>query len=290
MKRCLACQQLYSRDEERCRTCDFAPTRVDGFPAYAPELAAGGGGFKASYFADLARLEERNFWFRARNALIVWAIKKYCPNFRSFLEIGCGTGYVLAGIAEAFPEVSFEGSEVFAAGLTFAAARVPAARFIQMDARRIPYRDEFDAIGAFDVLEHIEEDDVVLAEACAALKPGGVLLLTVPQHDWLWSPADDYACHVRRYAAGDIHAKLRSAGFEILRSTSFVSLLLPAMLLSRVRTRSSDAPMDPTAELKLPDGLNTLLYKVMMWEVGLIRTGVNMPVGGSRLVVARRVS
>lgn len=257
--------------------------------SYAPEYARGGGGFKANYYAELARLEGANFWFRARNALILWAIRKYCASFESFLEIGCGTAYVLSGVAGAFPHARLRGSEIFVAGLEFAAERLPSADFMQMDAREIPFRDEFDVVGAFDVLEHIEEDERVLAQVYAALKPGGCLLLTVPQHPWLWSAADAYACHVRRYRPTELHRKMKNAGFEVRRSTSFVTALLPALMASRLaRTNAVGQKFDPLAEFNISFWLNAMLEKVLAFERGLIRVGMNLPVGGSRLIVARK--
>jgi SAM-dependent methyltransferase len=288
MKRCLSCQHTFSSSATDCPTCGFSPALEDGFQLYAPDFAKSGGGFKASYFSELARLEARNFWFRSRNQLIIWTLNKYCKDFQSFLEVGCGTGFVLSGVSQAFSGTTLLGSEIFTAGLGYAAARLPSVKFIQMDARNIPYRDEFDVIGAFDVLEHIEDDVTVLREVRAALKANGFLFITVPQHGWLWSPVDDYACHVRRYSASELHTKLESVGFEIVRSTSFVSLLLPAMLLSRVKQRHAQSSIDPADELKLSRSLNAFLYKVMQAEVALIKSGINLPIGGSRLVVARR--
>lgn len=288
MKRCLACQHPYTSSAMRCPTCGFLPALEDGLPLYAPDFAKGGGGFKSSYFSELASLEAKNFWFRSRNQLIGWALRKYCKNFQSLFEVGCGTGYVLSGVSKEFPDATLLGSEIFTVGLGFAAARLPSVNFIQMDARNIPYREEFDVIGAFDVLEHIEEDVTVLREVHSALKANGFFFLTVPQHSWLWSPVDEYACHVRRYSALELHQKLESAGFEVVRSTSFVSLLLPAMLLSRIMQRYAKTSIDPADELKLSGGLNAFLYKVMQIEVGLIKSGINFPFGGSRLVVAKR--
>ncbi|WP_153147564.1 class I SAM-dependent methyltransferase [Dechloromonas sp. H13] len=288
MKRCLSCQHIFSSFATDCPACGFSPVLKDGFQLYAPDFAESGGGFKASYFSELARLEAQNFWFRCRNQLIVWALNKYCKDFQSFLEVGCGTGFVLSGVSQAFPAATLLGSEIFTAGLGYAAARLPSVKFIQMDARNIPYRDEFDVIGAFDVLEHIDDDVTVLREVRAALKEKGFLFITVPQHAWLWSPVDEYACHVRRYSASELHSKLESVGFEIVRSTSFVSVLLPALLLSRVKQRYTQSNIDPADELKLSTGLNALLYKVMQAEFGVIRSGINLPIGGSRLVVAKR--
>jgi len=108
-----------------------------------------------------------------------------------------------------------------------------------MDARKIPFEEEFDVIGLFDVIEHIEEDDLVLSQVNSALKSNGVVIITVPQHMCLWSAADEYACHIRRYSKYEIEQKITNAGFEILRSTSFVTLLLPALFLSRMQKSQS---------------------------------------------------
>lgn len=288
MKVCLHCNYIFSSDEWTCPACGNQPERLSGMEAHAPEFANGGGGFKPEYFSELSRLEAGNFWFRARNELILWALRKYQPNASTFLEVGCGTGFVLSGISRTSPKIVLSGSEIFLAGLSHAAKRVPAAHFMQMDARRVPFEEEFDAIGAFDVLEHIEEDGKVLAQLYRAIKPGGVLLLTVPQHPWLWSASDDYACHVRRYTRVEIEQKILTAGFELLRSSSFVTSLLPAMMLSRVFQRKKTKDFDPVGELKINAALNKSFYDLMMLELAGIRAGMNYPVGGSRLVIAER--
>ena len=288
MKRCLLCKIQYENICDKCPDCNSAVPVIEGFEAYAPNLALNSPGFKPEYFRDLVMLEATNFWFRARNELIRWALGTYQPDAKTFFEVGCGTGFVLSGIAEAHPDIELHGSEIFLAGLSYAADRVPTAHLMQMDARDVPFKDEFDAIGAFDVLEHIEEDETVLVQLHEALKPGGVLLLTVPQHPWLWSASDDYACHVRRYSARELREKLVGSGFRIERSTSFVSLLLPAMLFSRLKKNHTNIENDPAAELRLPTLLNILFLGVMRFEQILIRLGVCFPLGGSRLIVARK--
>lgn len=289
MKKCLACGAIFPSLNSRCPSCSWEPEMQEGFQAYAPAMSQEGGGFKAAYFADLADMEVGHFWFRARNRLIIWALKKYYPGFRSFLEIGCGTGYVLSGIAKACPEAQLQGSEIFTAGLVFAASREPLVKFMQMDARHIPFVDEFDAIGAFDVIEHIEADVQVLKQIHESLKVRGIMLLTVPQHAWLWSPVDEYACHVRRYSAKELHAKIERAGFEILRSTSFVSTLLPVMWASRFTQKRSEKTIDASAEARISPTLNRIFEFFLGAEVAMIRNGVNFPLGGSRLVVARKL-
>lgn len=263
---------------------------INGFEVWAPEFAREGGGYSADLFGQIAPLEERSFWFQARNWLIRRLIRQHMPSLRSYLEIGCGTGFVTRGVAEEFPAAELTGSEIFVDGLAMAARRVPTARLVQMDARNLPSVAEFDVVGAFDVIEHIEEDERVMANVHRALRPDGLFVITVPQHGWLWSPADDHAHHVRRYSARELHEKLNATGFEVLRSTSFVTILLPAMLLSRMlQRRTTGGEYDPWAELRIPGWLNRILGCFMKPELWLIKWGMNLPVGGSRLVVARRI-
>lgn len=288
MKICLECDEVFSSDGWICSACGYEPTRFNDMEVHAPEFANTGGGFKAEYFSELAQLESSNFWFQARNELILWALRRYQPNASTFLEVGCGTGFVLSGISRTFPNIALSGSEIFLAGLSHAAKRVPSAHFMQMDARRVPFVEEFDAIGAFDVLEHIEEDEKVLAQLHGAIRPGGILLLTVPQHPWLWSASDEYACHVRRYTRKEIEQKVFTAGFELLRSSSFVTSLLPAMMLSRVLQRGKTKDFDPAKELRINAALNRIFYRLMSLDIFGIKLGMDYPLGGSRLIVARK--
>jgi SAM-dependent methyltransferase len=288
LRRCLRCDAGFSGGGWHCPQCGYEPARIGGFPAFAPEEAGGAGGYDPSQFAELARLEAGNFWFRARNHLIAWAIARHFPGARSLLEVGCGTGFVLAGIAAAFPALKLTGTEAATAGLAFAAARAPGASLLQMDGRRVPFRDEFDVVGAFDVIEHIEDDRAVLAELRAAAVPGGGVLVTVPQHRWLWSEYDARAGHLRRYRARELASRIAEAGLEIVRMTSFVALLLPVMYLSRRAQRAPGAGYDPLAELRVAPWLNRMLESALGAERALIRAGVNFPAGGSLLAVARR--
>lgn len=288
MRRCLACDARFAASGFTCTSCGAAPAVVESFTTFAPELARDGGGFEAEAFARLAEIEPRSFWFRSRNRLIVWALRRHFPGAASMLEIGCGTGFVLAGLRAALPHLSLSGSELFGEALRFARERIEDAELYQMDARDIPFVEEFDVIGAFDVLEHIAEDETVLAQMHAATRPGGGILLTVPQHPWLWSPYDDYAHHQRRYRRAEVVGKVERAGFAVERVTSFVTFLLPLMAASRVRVRRR-GEIDLASDLSCPPRLDAALERVLALELGLIARGRSLPAGGSLLVAARRV-
>ena len=124
MKQCLHCSQEFESLDWHCPRCGLQPERSGNLLVFAPELAHNSSGFKASYFGPLVALEVGHFWFRVRNALIIWALGKYGARVSSFMEIGCGTGFVLQGISRGFPKIRLVGSEIYPEGIAFAAERI----------------------------------------------------------------------------------------------------------------------------------------------------------------------
>jgi len=242
--------------------------------------------FPCKAFDYLSTKEDNHWWFRSRNQIIIWILRYKAGDLRNFLEVGCGTGYVISGIARTFPSLRLEASEYFEDGLIFARQRVPTCQFRQLDARNMSQKDVYDCIGCFDVIEHINQDELVLHNFNKSLRRGGLLFLTVPQHPWLWSAADDYAHHVRRYTRSEILRKVTNAGFRPQYCTSFVSLLLPLMALQRLLARKNK--YDPDSEFKISPLLNNLLFLVMQIEYFLLRIGLRLPAGGSLLLLASK--
>ncbi len=288
MKRCTQCRCTYEGPDWHCPSCGASPPVLAGFLAFAPDLAVANDGMEPDVHHCLDRLQELSFWFRVRNRLIEDLVRRYFPTAERVLEIGCGTGYVLQALRTALPQSCLSGSEIYANGLPYAANRIgPEVSLFQMDAREIPYAAELDLICAFDVLEHVEEDERVLHQLYRALRPGGGVLLSVPQHPFLWSSADEISFHKRRYRRGELESKCRNAELDIIYSTSFVTSLLPLMLLQRL-VRGRRKNYDADAELALPRHLDQALEFILEMERKTLRAGVSFPFGGSRFVAARR--
>lgn len=287
MRRCVRCAATWVECDWVCARCGHAPKSADGVLRFAPELDSGTG-YNDAFFSTLASLEAGHFWFEGRNALIIWSMRRFLPGCASFLEIGCGTGFVLRGLREAFPAMALSASEVSVAGLAFAKLRLRDGVYYQMDARNIPFECEFDGVGAFDVLEHVDDDERAMAETYRAIRPGGCFVVTVPQHGWLWTDVDARSHHVRRYSRRDLEGKLRGAGFEIAWSTSFMTLLLPLIVASRFAGVKPGGGCAVEGELRIGTMANRACAAAFAIERAAIRAGMTFPIGSSLLMVARR--
>lgn len=261
---------------------------IDGIKCYAPSLAQTNDGFEEDSFEALYKVEDKNFWFKSRNQMIGLLTKRYCQDIQiqSFLEIGCGTGYVLKELSQNV-NLSLTGSEIYVKGLTYARLRNPSINFIQMDAREMPFQNEFHCVGAFDVLEHITEDREVMHNVFQALKPGGHFFITVPQYPFMWSHLDDMACHKRRYTKSELLKKLKAEGFECKYIGSFIFSLFPFMVISRYLKKNERSA---SYELKLSPRLNSIFMMITQVDIFLIKIGVRLPFGGSIVCVATKPS
>lgn len=271
-----------------CAQCGAQPQQRDGYQVLMDAENAPKASYDVNHFAGLAAIEEGYFWFEGRNAIILQAIARYIPAFGNFMELGCGTGFVLAAIAKAYPQVQLSAGDYFGEALAFAHRRVPDACLYQLDAHDLPFEAEFDVMGAFDVIEHIAADEVVLAQMAKATRPGGYLLLTVPHHKSLWTNTDVSMGHERRYTRDELRTKVERAGFEVLYTTAFVALLSPAIFAARYARQVSNMPVTAAEDVKISPAINAILRRVMALETALLGRGVRFSIGGSRLLIAQK--
>jgi hypothetical protein len=95
---------------------------------------------------------------------------------------------------------------------------------------------------------------------------------------------------VRRYHSKNLKKKVKRAGFKVLKTTSFISLLLPLMIIARLPKQKHNWEIDPTSEFKISDSINTVFERVLDLERSMIRLGLSFPAGGSLLLIARKVT
>jgi len=180
---------------------------------------------------DLLLEAEKGAWFRHRNLKIEALLRAY-PFEGPFYETGAGNGAVSAYLqGRGFEIVAIEPLAAGAANCRKQGIRtVYEATLEQLE---LP-AESVGAIGAFDVLEHLERPELLLKEAARVLRPGGLFFVTVPAHQFLWSEIDEFSGHYRRYGRGTLRSLFQQNEFEPLKSGYFMNLLVAPAFLSRV--------------------------------------------------------
>jgi 2-polyprenyl-3-methyl-5-hydroxy-6-metoxy-1,4-benzoquinol methylase len=268
-------------------------TVLDGIKCYNPDVANSYADYPAGGFELTDRHAPISFWVRSRNRLFKSIVYDRIPKTgkTKFLEIGCGTGDFIQQIVEN-GNLEITGSEIYLQGLVYARKNLPGVDFIQFDVTRGDIGERFDLIVAFDVIEHIERDAAAISNINTMLQQGGTLIASVPQHMFLWSELDEIVKHKRRYSRRELETKLRENGFDISYSTSFVFVLFPLMLISRIFDRKRDqSGVDEKGlekRVTFHPVLNRIFDFVMRIDEALIRLGVSLPFGGTLVVIAKK--
>ena len=143
----------------------------------------------------------------------------------------------------------------------------------------------FDLVCAFDVIEHVEQDGQAVCALAQLLKPGGVLLTTVPAYPWMYGPHDAAHHHKRRYNKAAYVALMVGAGLKVDRATFFNTLLFPLAVLQRMAKKITRS--DRGDDVMPPPWLNRLFGSIFEAE-GPLLDKIDLPLGLSLLVSAYR--
>lgn len=235
-------------------------------------------------FSLHAAVEDRHWWFVARREIIFEILRRYVPrnHHKLVLEIGCGTGGNLRYLQGHY---RVTGVDISPEAVSFARERL-GCPVLEGDFREI-YPETFadvDVVLLADVLEHIEDDRGFLSDILSRIRPGGIILLTVPAHDFLWSKHDVVLGHVRRYSRKQLMAVCEGLPVEIEYGTFFNSLLFPLIALYRYLPEGKAR----VSNLSLPSSLlNRLLLSLFRIEKFLLKIGP-LPLGVSFLTVLKK--
>lgn len=239
-------------------------------------------------YRQFVELEESHFWFVGRRRIFMHLLDG-ALNGRAdlrVLDVGCGAGGMLAPLARHGHVTGIDTSAElvsFCRERGFSDVAVGSAYELPAPAAAV------DLITLFDTIEHVPDDRRVLAECRRALAPGGLLFISVPAYQFLYANNDRVAHHVRRYTARELRRKLLAADFAPVKITYFNTLLfpiiLPVVLLKKLRERFSDPGDTTNLSHGMPPPLNRALAATMGSERHLVARG-RLPFGHSIVAIA----
>lgn len=237
-------------------------------------------------YQQMAELDERHWWYRARRDVLADLIRREAlpPPGAHILEIGCGTGHNLE-MLRGFGEV--DGIEIDDEARSIAERRLGRTIMSTPLPELTGVADRtYDLVAALDVIEHIDDDSAALSGIAAKLKPGGKFVMTVPAHAWMWSAHDVVNHHKRRYSKTGLKRLVEGSPLRLKKLGYFNSLLFPLAIAERFasKLRGKDS-----ADVKLPPTpLNATLETVFSAERHLIGR-LPLPPGLSLFAVASAI-
>ena len=243
-------------------------------------------------YERMYRLEDSYWWFVGRHRLIESLLRAYygppdnTASTLRLLDIGCGTGAMSARLARWGKVVSADFSPL---ALQFSRRR-GLHNLVGADAMNLPFQpNQFDALVAMDMLEHLPDDNAALREFHRVLKPGGRVFATVPAYMHLWSEHDVALMHHRRYIRAELAERFAAAGFEVEKLSHTMTTLYPIVALQRrLNKNKPKSEGEPKAAMpEFPAPVNSLLTGILSAENALAKR-CNFPFGVTILCIARK--
>lgn len=275
-------------DKLICNNCGHEITIIDGSVMFHPEEDNLHSGMESFLHNDLYEYENKHFWARQRIRFISQIFDAYTGRDKKIIEIGAGTGGITRHLLEkGYEDISV--GEVHLSGLEYAKSYGIKSRY-QFDLMKTPFQEHFDVVGMFDVLEHIDDDDLAIKNVYKMLKPDGKAIITVPAHKWLWSKQDAIAYHRRRYEVEQLKGMFDRNGFKILEARAFFISILPLLYLRTFVDRDNRVlkESDFKERFKVNPVINFILGQILSIENKLL-ANASLRWGGSILLVAERL-
>lgn len=237
------------------------------------------------YTGEASNSEANGFWARERANCIHDLLE--ANGAKTLWEIGAGNGNAAIPLRDWGIEV-LPIEPLRSGALTLSKNGFPT---FQATLENLEFPDNsIEAIGAFDVLEHLEDPAIILREIHRVLTPGGFFVCSVPAYQWLFSDFDLSIGHYRRYSRKSLSALLNSSNFRITHESAlFAFLLIPAFLLRRVPYLLGRRAN--LFEVSKSVGGNSSIVNKLEWilsGVNRVERGMRFPFGLTLLCVARK--
>ena len=241
--------------------------------------------FDTENATSLLEADSTHWWFRSKASFVASALRRHLAQHQRdgyLLDVGSGSGGVTSRLGwQPDKLLAVDGSEM----LLRAARSEHALMAIRAGGDRLPLRPGAVAVATLlDVIEHLQDPAVTLAEVWRTLESDGLVVVTVPAHQWLWSGADEVLGHVRRYTMPLLRERLRECGFEPVFMSHVFSWLVPPVWLQRRMTADKQRQLGLDRTSPVIDRAALVLSRI---ERAVVRA-VRLPLGTTILCVGRK--
>jgi len=247
---------------------------------------------ETNIYKEIQNLQKRKNWFlHGRNHLALSLIKKHANVIEpvKVLDVGCSEGGFLATLKS--NGFDFSGIDVNQSALDLCKNYGCQDNVKYGDALSIPFENEtFDVVTLLDIIEHIEDDSKALKESMRVCKAGGMILIFVPAHQWLWSTNDVVYHHKRRYSQKQIVNLLKSMNLKI-KNTSYFNMFLFVPFLGMILLKKIMGDTKASNVLTMvPRAINWIFTQLMKFEAFMIsKLGWHLPFGSSIVVSVEKI-
>jgi 2-polyprenyl-3-methyl-5-hydroxy-6-metoxy-1,4-benzoquinol methylase len=242
-----------------------------------------------SLYDELHRFEQTHWWFRARRHIVWSLVRRFVAGGANrrlrVCELGCGTGGNLAALADEHDVIGVECSRQ---ALDYARQSLGnRVRFGKLPGDINLPSQSFDVVLITDVLEHIEDDAASAMASLSLVRPGGIVVATVPAYQWLFSPRDVHHHHFRRYGKNQFRQLWNAANVQIEFLSHYNTALFPAAAAVRFCSKLMSRQSEPGDLWIPPRPINQQLAQLMKCEANLLGR-IPMPFGLSLVAVVRK--
>jgi SAM-dependent methyltransferase len=239
-----------------------------------------GWAMEAAEYDRMDAVEQDMWWYRALHRRLLTALAGV---HGALLDVGCGTGGLLARLRACRPDLRLTGLELGEFASRRAAAK-SGALVAQGSVNGLPFADaSFDAVVAADLLCHDGVDPTqALSELRRVLRPGGRAVINMPAYAWLLSAHDRQVHNVRRFTAGQLRTLMRDAGFGGVKASYWNGMLLPFVIAQRKLLARQGSTSDVAA---FPPWIDATFHTITEIER---RLPFHLPTGSSVLATGER--
>jgi SAM-dependent methyltransferase len=236
-------------------------------------------------YAQMADIQFKHWWFEGRRRILQSVLSGLAlPADAQILEVGCGAGANLEMLGTVGTVYAFEPDAEMREKAEKILNKEILSGFLPHD---FPYTEQFDLVGAFDVIEHIQQDSESIKALYGVTRKDGFAVFTVPAFQFMWSGHDEVNHHVRRYSRPQFKRILEDAGYRVEYISYYNTFLFPAAFCVRMLHKLMRKREETDLKISKYPFVNTLLAEIFALEKHFMKY-MSFPFGLSIVAVCRK--